>query len=150
MATKKKKKTAVVFAAEQLKTSAASVDYITQTKARGTIVDKLLTTTKYRGEPAGDVINRDIDTSPYNPNKAWHRFIYDISTPERGKRKRIDFYEEFDIHDFDIFTTPPFTSPFNIESKVALEASILSHGLVLRTSKDPAVGVRWKQNFRQI
>ncbi|CAC5425056.1 unnamed protein product [Mytilus coruscus] len=110
----------------QQQTTEASADHNTQTEDRDTIVGQLLTPTKYRGEPVGVVINRDIVTSPYNPNKACHRLIYYTSTTDRGKRSRIDFDEGFDINDPDLLTTPPHTSPFNIESQEAMEATILA------------------------
>ncbi|CAG2238122.1 unnamed protein product [Mytilus edulis] len=117
-------KTAVVPAAEQQQTT--SVDHNTQTEARDTIVGQVLTPTKYKGEPVGVVINRDIVTSPYNPNKACHRLIYYTSTTDRGKRSRIDFDEGFDINDPDLLRTPPHTSPVSIESKEAMQAAILA------------------------
>ncbi|CAG2205220.1 unnamed protein product [Mytilus edulis] len=62
-------KTAVEPATEQQTTS---VDHTnnTQTEARDTIVGQVLTPTKYKEEPIRVVINRDVVTSPYNPNKA--------------------------------------------------------------------------------
>ncbi|CAC5422186.1 unnamed protein product [Mytilus coruscus] len=119
-------KTAVVPAAEQQQTTEASADHSTQTEDRDTIVGQLLTPTKYRGEPVGVIINRDNVTSPYNPNKACHRLIYYTSTTDRGKRSRIDFDEGFDINDPYLLTTPPHTSPFNIESQEAMKATILA------------------------
>lgn len=79
----------------------------------------------------GVVINKDIVTSPYNPKKACHRLIYYTSTGagstiERGKRSRTDFDEGFYIDDPGILTTTPHTSPFNVQSKEAMEAVILS------------------------
>ncbi|CAG2230342.1 unnamed protein product [Mytilus edulis] len=117
-------KTAVVPAAEHQQTT--SVDHITQTEARDTIVGQVLTPTKYKGEPVGVVINKDIVTSPYNPNKACHLLIYYTSTTDRGKRSRIDFDEGFNINDPDLPRTPPRTSPVSIESKEAMQAAILA------------------------
>ncbi|CAG2219254.1 unnamed protein product [Mytilus edulis] len=117
-------KTAVVPATEQQQTT--SVDHNTQTEARDTIVGQVLTPTKYKGEPVGVVINRDIVTSSYNPNKACHRLIYYTSTTDRDKRSRIDFDEGFDINDPDLLRTPPHTSPVSIESKEAMQAAILA------------------------
>ena len=73
-------KTAVEPAAEQQQT--ISVDHNTQTEARVTIVGQVLTPKKYKGEPVGVLINRDIVTSSYNPNKACQRLIYCTSTTD--------------------------------------------------------------------
>ncbi|CAG2231517.1 unnamed protein product [Mytilus edulis] len=104
-------KSAVVPTAEYQQTT--SVDHITQTEARDTIVGQLLTPTKYKGEPVGVVVNKDIVTSPYNPNKACNRLVYYTSTTDRGKRSRIDFDEGFDINDPYLLCTPAYTSPVN-------------------------------------
>ncbi|CAG2202230.1 unnamed protein product [Mytilus edulis] len=113
-------------AAEQHQTIEACVDHNTKTEVRDTIVSQLLAPTKYRGEPVEVVINRDIVNSLYNHNKACHRLIYYTTTTDRGKRSRIDFDEGFDINDPGLLTSPPHTSPFNIESKEAMEAAILA------------------------
>ncbi|CAC5413775.1 unnamed protein product [Mytilus coruscus] len=118
--------TAVVPAAAQQQNTEASVHHNSQTEAMDTIVGKLLTPTKYRGEPMGVVINKDIVTSPYSPKKTCHRLMYYTSTTERGKRSRIDFDAGFDIDDPDLLTTPPHTSTLNLQSKEAIEAAILS------------------------
>ena len=77
-----------------------------QTEATDTIVDKLLTLTKYKGEPVGFVINMDIVTSPYNHKKAFNRLIHYTSITERGKRRRKDVDEGFDNDDPNLLTTP--------------------------------------------
>ncbi|CAG2243514.1 unnamed protein product [Mytilus edulis] len=60
-------------------------------------------------------INKDIVTSPYNPNKACLCLVYYTSTTDRGKRSRIDFDEGFDINEPDLLRTPPHTWLVNIE-----------------------------------
>ncbi|CAC5388499.1 unnamed protein product [Mytilus coruscus] len=119
-------KTTVVPAVAQKQNTEAIVDHNRQTEATYTIVGKLLTPTKYRGEPVGVVINKDIVTCPYNPKKTCHRVIYYTSTKERGKRSRIYFDEGFDIDNPDLLTTTPHTSSLNLQSKEAIEAAILS------------------------
>lgn len=54
----------------------ASVNHKSQTEATDTIVDKLLTPTKYKCEPVRFVINKDIVTSPYNHKKAFYHLIH--------------------------------------------------------------------------
>ncbi|CAG2212431.1 unnamed protein product [Mytilus edulis] len=97
----------------------------TQTEARDSVVGHVLTPTKYKGEPVGVVVNRDIVTSPYNPNKACHRLVYYTSTNDRGKRSRVDYEDGFDIDHPDLLRTPPHTSPvFNEQSKEAIQSAI--------------------------
>ncbi|CAG2257383.1 NRT [Mytilus edulis] len=99
----------------------------TQTEARNSVVRHVLTPTKYKGGPVGVVVNRDIVTSPYNPNKACHRLVFYTSTNDRGKRSRIDFEEGFDIDDPVLLRTPPHTSPvINEESKEAMQTVTLA------------------------
>ncbi|CAG2200041.1 unnamed protein product [Mytilus edulis] len=118
-------KTAVVPATQIQQTT--SVDHITQTEARDTVVGQVLTPTKYKGEPVGVVVNKDIVTSPYNPKKACHRLVFYTSTNDRGKRSRIDFDEGFDINDPDLLRTPPHTSPvINADSKEAIQTAMLA------------------------
>ncbi|CAG2221636.1 unnamed protein product [Mytilus edulis] len=97
----------------------------TQTEARDSVVGHVLTPTKYKGEPVGVVVNRDIVTSPYNPNKACHRLVFYTSTNDRGKRSRIDYEDGFDIDHPDLLRTPPHTSPVITEqSKEAIQSAI--------------------------
>ncbi|CAG2217679.1 RRP36 [Mytilus edulis] len=85
----------------------------------------VLTPTKYKGEPVGVVVNRDIVTSPYNPNKACNRLVFYTSSNDRGKRSRIDFEDGFDIDHPDLLRTPPHTSPvITDQSKEAIQAAI--------------------------
>ncbi|CAG2209366.1 HEPH [Mytilus edulis] len=123
------KKTAVVPAVPIQQTT------ITQTEARDSVVGHVLTPTKYKGEPVGVVVNRDIVTSPYNPNKACHRLVFYTSTNDRGKRSRIDFEEGFDIDDPDLLRTPPT----HIARKWLLHAGQLgsqTDGMVTRYNVD--------------
>lgn len=83
--------------------------------------------TKYKGEPVGVVVNRDIVTSPYNPKKACHHLVFYTSTNDRGKHSRINFDEGFDINDPDLLRTPPHTSlVLNADSKEAIHTAMLA------------------------
>ncbi|CAG2226631.1 unnamed protein product [Mytilus edulis] len=105
-----------IVAAKLQQQQTTSLDHNTQTEARDTIVGQVLTPTKYKGKPVGVVINRDIVTSPYNPNKVCHRLIYYTSTTTNNNS----------INDQDLLRTPPHTSPVSIESKEAMQAAILA------------------------
>ncbi|CAC5402599.1 unnamed protein product [Mytilus coruscus] len=60
---------------------------------------------------------------------------------EGGKRSRIDFDEGFDVDDPNLLITPPHTSPLNLQSKEAIEATYCQNHQTLRTSNNIIVGL---------